>query len=516
VSTIQYIPPGVSVTEVTTPSISASLTSTNVCCLVGQAAGYELETQQLTLPSGVIPFNVTVLVSGETIAPVGAAQHFVSVINVINPTLGTAPTGGYLEGAGADFTAVLSSDGTYVTVTPTVEGALAAGGIVNFTYQVNNPNYYFAQQFTSQAAVEATYGPAWGATGVQTPLSAATYFAFQNGLQSVICQPLFVLSNPTNPLSSRLAPTPVQIATPSTWQQTLYALQSVAGINFVVPVIGQSMPYVNDSTQIAILETVAAYIYTMQQNGEYIQGVFGEDSSANQSYASDATLQAHAAVLASLYGGAVAENIELISPARFGTTLPTAVGNGQAIILGAEYMAASVGPMIASRAVAAPITRQAVSGWTSVPDYRDVATLNADGQAGLLVMINNAGTVIVRHAITLDSSSYDRRSTNVVRAKFHMIQTLVQAYNNQVIGQIPADGNAINAITTLTAGLLEQLVGAGELVAYTGLSVTLQAAAPTVAQVIFSWQPVYPLDYIQIQFSIDLTGAGTVTTTSTS
>jgi hypothetical protein len=349
--------------------------------------------------------------------------------------------------------------------------------------------------------------------GIQTALSAGTNFALEQGLPNVIVAPLFVLSNPADPLSIRTTPQATDIANASTsWAQTLYALRSVPGINFIAPIIGQSFPFMSDANQLAILEAVQDHINFMSSEGQYIQGIFGEDSSSNTALASDATLQSHAQTLASRYGGTMAENIIMPSPARFIRSLPS--NNTINITLGGEYFAASLAGMIGSSPVNAPLTRTIVPNWINVPDYRDYATKNADAQSGLMVIENVSGqsAVKIRHAITLDDSSFSRRAVNVVRAKFNMVQTLYEIYNNQLIGQIPADGNAPITIENITTTALQALVNNGTIVAFNNLTITLLAGLPTTAQVVFSWLPVYMLDYIQIMFSLDLSGSTSVST----
>lgn len=505
-SGLAYFPPGVSAQEQVSPAVNSSLSPTNNVCVIGLAQGYELETQQITLTSGAGPFNVTVLVSGETIQQVSPTQAFVSVTNAINPTIGAAPNqAGYLQGT--DFTATLSSNGTYITVSGINGGALEQGGTINFTYQVIPQNYYTAMRFYSQAAVEQTYGPAFNAQGIQTPISAGSYFAFEGGAQSVICQPLFVLSNPSNPLSQPLQPTGAQPAQSTTWQQTLYAVRSIPNLNFIVPIVGQSMPNINDATQLSILETVQDHIYYMEtQENQYIQTALGEDSSNNSTFATDTTLQNHIQTLAARYGNAVTENIIFIAPSNFQRPLPTQ--RNVTLYAGGEYVAATLAGQIANSTVNTGFTHTIVPNWTNVPTYRDRATKNADAQAGLLVIennINNPGTIIVRHAITANNTTVDRRALNVVRAKFLMISSLINAFNTQLIGKIPADGNAPTLIAMLTTQTLQSLVNTGAIVDFTGVQASLVPADPTTGQVAFSWLPAFPLDYIDILFSLNLT-----------
>jgi hypothetical protein len=503
---LAYVPPGVSVQEVTSPSVNSSITPSNNVCVIGLAQGYQLETQQITVTSGEGAFNVTVLVSGETIQPVSASQVFVSVTNAINPVLGAgANQSGYAQGL--DFTATLNATSTSVTVSGIVNSQFEQGGIINFTYEVVPANYFIPLRFYTQASVENTYGPAFNTQGIQTPISAGAYFAFEGGAQSVICQPLFVLENASDPTSTRLQPTGAQPAQVTTWQQTEYSLRSVPNLNWIVPIIGQGMPNVNDATQLSILETVQDHIYYMQtQENQFIFMVVGGDSSTSSSYATDVTLQAQVQSLAARYGNAVTENIIFIAPSSAQRPLPTQMN----VVLtgGGEYISATLAGLFSNSAANTGFTHQIVPGWQNIPSYRDTSTKNADAQAGLMVLENNPtlpGTIIIRHAITADNSAIDRRALNAVRAKFVMVGSVTNVLNSQIIGQIPANGQAPALVAMAVTQTLQSLVGTGVIVSYTGVQASLVPNDPTTCQVAFSWLPAFPLDYIDVIFSLNLT-----------
>lgn len=502
---ITYQPPGVDATELTSPSISSSLAGTGNLAIVGQARGYEIESQQITITSGTAPFNVTVTTSGETFSTYKPTQFFLSVTNAVNPVLGAAENqSGYAQGT--DFTAELSANGETIKVTPIAESALSKGGIINFTYRVKTANYFEATRYTSQSALEATYGPAFNSTGIETPVSAAAYFAFEGGAQSVIIQPLFELEEASNPLSKRKEPT--NFTAVETWKQSLYGLRSVPNINFIVAAVGQSST-ANDAAILSILETVQDHVYYMEtEEDQYIQVVAGEDSSTNAEYATDATIRSHAETLRARYSNLVSQNFIFIVPSAFKRPLPTAISTS--LTAGGQYFAASVAGLLASSRVNSPLTRRIIPGWTSVPTYRDRTTKNADAQAGLVVIENNPGTsntVIVRHAITLDDSTVANRALNVVRAKFFMLSSLFKTLNEQVIGQIPIDGNAPALVAMTVTQVLQSMVGQNVIVSYSGVQASLVSGEATRCQIAFSWKPAFPLDYINISFSVDLTNS---------
>jgi hypothetical protein len=165
--------------------------------------------------------------------------------------------------------------------------------------------------------------------------------------------------------------------------------------------------------------------------------------------------------------------------------------------------------------VTGPLTRQTIANILQVNSYRDTPTKNADAQAGLTVLQQNGQTVQIRHAITLDNTSIENRELSVVRAKFFMMSSLINGLNNSIIGQVPADGNATMLVTLTVTSILDQLQAAGAIVSYSNVQTRLLANNPTTCEIRFSWQPPFPLNNIDVIFSLDLTGAtGSTLTTS--
>lgn len=595
---IAYIPPGVDVEELFSPSVNPLLTDSANICLVGATRGYTIESQSVVVPPGTNPVTITVKNAGEVITKVTNTQTFVSVTNAINPVLGNAPNqAGYIEGPATttatttvssniasgvtsipvtssngfvtgqsvvlggttetrtitsipdtthivvnavttnahnsgdsvteaniptnnDFTASVAGNGATVTITPNSGGSLSVGGTINLVYRVIPINYYVATRCFSQAAVEQLYGPAFTAAGIQTPVSAAAAFAFENGASSIVIQPLYVLTDSTNPGSVRLGPSAAQAATASSaWAQTLFGLRDIEDINIIVPVVGQTGstdPYytsVTDSLQLNILEAVQDHLYYQQTQGQYLVAVMGEDSSGDVTVATATTLQSHAGTLSQRYGGTGTEALIFVSPSRFTRPLPSV--SGATINVGGQYLAASIAGMLAARNVASSITRKQVAGYTAVADTRGKAGKDADGQAGLLVIEQKGSSVQVRHAITINSSTVATRELSVVRAKYHMISSLVNSLDSQIVGQVNADGNAPTLVKSLVIGVLELLKSDRELVAYSGVQARLLTSDPTTCEVRFSYQPAFPLNFIEIIFSLDLTGSTTGITTTT-
>jgi hypothetical protein len=496
---LAYRQPGVSVDEIVTPQISPLLAAPALVCLVGPSQGYQTRTDQLALV-GTTAIPLPGLPVGATLSTV------VSVKDALDPTKGAADGSGYV--LTTDYTVQAGSG----TITRVGAGGIADGRVVNVTYQYIPSDYFQPIRLYDIGSIESRFGSGLNAAGtaINSAVSYAAAIAFENGADSVVIQPLFVRATPGDPTTARSQPNATQIAASSTWSDTLYVLRDIEDINVIVPIIGQSVANVADATQLAIEQTVQDHIAFMQSQDQYIIGVFAEDSSAANNVAQQAVLQSHAATLRGRYGGILAEQTVLISPSKFTRSLP----GGTNLLVGGQYVAAGVSGMLASRPTSSALTRKVISGFASVADGRSLSAKNADAGAGLFVVEQKGGIVLVRHSITLDQSTSARRELSVVRAKHRMIESVKDTIDRQIIGQIIADANAPQTVAATVSAVLEQLRLNRDLVDYSAVDARLLSLDPTTIQVRFSYRPSFPLNYVDIQFSLDLT-QGQITTTDT-
>jgi hypothetical protein len=507
-----YTPPGVSVEELTSPSVTASLANPTTVCLVGVARGYQLATQQVVFPTGTNAVTLTLL-EGQAFLKVGTTQTFVSAKDAIDPTAGATDLSGYDEGD--DFTATVSTDKRTVTVTPVTDGALDTdGGTVNFVYRYVPNDYFEAIRLDSLAAIESRFGSAYSddLTGIGSPLSYAAAIAFENGASDLALQPLFVLTDPAVPTSVRLQPDATAAAAVSNWDATFRSLRGYEDINIIVPIVGQSATGVGDTTQLNIIETLQDHINFMKTQTQYIIGVVGEDSSKDIANATATTLRNHATVIRGRYGGALADQMVYVSPSRFTRVLPS--NNSVSLTVGGQYVAAAIAGMVAARPVTATLTRKQVNNFNGVSETRTLQDKNADASAGLMVIEQKGLAVQVRHAITTSNLNTASRELSVVRAKHRMIESIFDVINTQIIGEVPADNDAPTVVRMAIAGVLELLATAREIVDYSDIEARTLDGDPTVVEARFSYRPAFPLNYVHIVFSIDLTSADLTVDTS--
>jgi hypothetical protein len=490
---LAYVPPGITVEELYSPSVNPLLTVGASVCLVGLARGYEYGVIDVSFTAGSAdPVEIN--------APEDAVFQGVDGDTVFESATGVSNTTQYVEGT--DFDATLAGDATSISLTSVAATPLRTnGGVVRLKYRYVPDRYYEATRLDSQAAVEARFGPAWDTNGIDTPLTAAAALAFQNGASSVVLQPLF-----RDNAGSPTQPTAAEAASRTQWEASLYNLRDVEDINIIVPIMGQSDANVDDTAQLGIFEAVSSHIAFMKTQGQYIVGIYGEDSTADVADATLTTLRSHAGSLRT----AIAEQLVLISPSRFSRVSPNSARQTD---IGGQYVAAAVAGMLAARPVSVPLTRKQVSGVTSVtyPNY-DKVQKDADAQDGLFVVEQKGTSVQVRHAVTLDNTSTANRELSVVRAKHRMIESIRQTIDEQIIGTVPADGNAPLVVKNAVIGVLETLQQRRELVDYSGVQARTLTNDPTTVECRFSYRPAFPLNYVNVKFSLDLS-AGEVTTT---
>lgn len=381
---------------------------------------------------------------------------------------------------------------------------------VRVSYSATPTNYYQPTRFFNQADVEATYGAALDASGnINSPAAFGTYMAFINGATDVVVQPLFHSADPTDVNSPRTSSGPATYS--SDWAPSIAALRNIQDVNVVVPCFAKTTTSgtINDNTVAAIISAVMSHVNYMRLNqNQYVVGIFGEDSTI-AGLAQQATLQTH--VRTYLGGSATPEDGVLVSPASFAFANPQ---SGTTVRIGGQFVAAAIAGMLSARPVQVPLTRKPVGGITDVLDFRSESDKNLDAQAGLMVIETKNNIVRVRHAITSAVNDVNTRELSVIRAKNFMMESLVQTLDTQIIGQIIADNNAPFTVATTVQGVLEALVASGAIVDYASLTArSLAPTDPTTIEVRFVYKPAYPLNYVNVIFSIDTTTGAVDTTT---
>lgn len=529
---LAYTPPGVSITETTTTSITPLLGSAADICIVGLAGNID-QTQTALTATDVVILSGTSAHTLPTLAALNSDAQLVSVLSVkdvLNPSYGSPLGAGYV--LTTDYTVALGEgppDGTNGTISRVSTGNIPDGRLVQVTYTYLPVDYWNPVRLYDIGSVEARFGPSWATatspvtgqtyyTGVQSQLSHAARIAFENGAQSVICQPLFVRATPGDPTTAQQAPTAGAVGSSQTWSDTLYVLRPIQNLDVIVPVVGQDGVNVSDADMLAIFGVVQSHLSFMNGEEQYIIAILGEDGTVEGIGNANSGLMnvmrtTHAPSLQANFGNQLSAQCVLINNTSFQRATPG--GLGTTINMGGQYAAAAVAGALGARPVSASLTRQPLLSFQGVDDPRTPSDKNADAAAGLMVIEQVGSNLVrVRQSNTLDIQDGPAKSElSVVRAKFLVIESIKATLDNQIIGNIIADANSPLIVRSAISSVLGLLQQSGAIVGYSQVNAALTSLNPTTITATFSYQPAFPLNYINVRFSLDLT-TNSITTAS--
>jgi hypothetical protein len=458
------------------------------------------KTEESTLVFEKEPTTLPFLAS----LPGSTLESVISVYSATNPSEGANEGKGFKEGTAYKVDKEL---GAVIRISG---GLIGANQLVNVTYTYVPAGYYNPIRLFNFNEVQNRFGNALEKKEGEytSPLSLAAQKAFEAGAGNLILQPLFALKEgSTEPeynaggfITNAEQPTAKQNSEAKTWEATFKALNLVEAIDLLVPVVGQSQKEVKDGNMNSIISAVLGYEQYRAIEEQFVYGVFGEDSTTGE--ALEAKLWEHARNVRSYAGGKLAAQNLLINGGNFSISLPE---GGEANI-GGQYMAAAIAGALASRPVASSLTRKGITGFTKVRDLRTPAQKNEDAGEGLFVIEQiQGGQIRCRHAISLDNTHGASRSeVSVVRAKFLMVESVKNTLENEIIGQIIADGNSPITVRSAIVGVLSALQSAGDIVGFATPVVAIASLEPTTITASFSYRPAFTLNYIDIVFALDL------------
>jgi hypothetical protein len=552
---IPYSPPNVNVTEVVDPTVAPLISPPALTALVGIADGHITKQQIVTFSKATTTLNGayssgttltvestegfassgTIVVDGDEATYTGKTATTFTGISGLSAASDedpveqqsvvplTVPIGAVVSEISKVESAVYNSDSVYeettdyvadvsgdpqsttvnsATIQRVTGGDIPAGSApdyevsVKVTFSYVPADYWSPFRVTSLSQVVERFGKSLNivegqAPTINSPLSYAAEIAFENGATELICQPLFTnLSVPEQPEDD---------SSQQDWEDTLTALRLMPDVNLVVPVHSGGV------NQFSIMQKVQDHInYMRSDDQQYLIGVLGVDSVTSS--VSAETVQGQARTIAGRFGGSLAQQLVMISPSKFVRPY-----QGTGLIVGGQYMAAAVAGMIASRSVYQSLTRKPVAGFTDIAEARTKSQKNEDASNGLLVVEIRNRVMQVRHALTLDTTSTATKELSVVRAKHRVIESVRLTLDEQIIGQVVADGEAPIVVRSAIIGVLDQLRSERDIVTYGDVQARISSIDPTVVEIRFSYAPAFPVNYINVVFSLDLSG-GTIAT----
>lgn len=478
-----YVPPGVYVSTSTTGAVGAVGVGATVTCLLGRGLGYQINTEAVSFAND----------DNIELAKLGVDPASVVVTGVVLVSGIPTPVTFELDDTLVphDYS-VTQSDGTnpdsVTTVNRSQSGTIPITGTVNVTYHYTDVGYSTLNAFTDFASFASIYGPPLDPTSgvILSPLSLAAQIAFQNGANLVYAVAL-----------SGIGTVPSQF-------QSAYALTlNNFDIDILVPLIEDAVDSGSANAEIAEL---VAHLLAAENESFPRTAILGLPQNFTGTTPDTIAAQAHF------------RRVVLIWPQVF--TYFNAVLNST-VNLDGFYFAAACAGFLSNNAVNQGLTRAKMRSFIGIP----AASLNAattskknfwSSQGVAVVEVNRSGQLVIRHGVTTDPTNIATRELPLVRcqdALFELIQvTLDQA---DLIGQ-PITPQTPLTVKGLIAGALETALGNNTIQAYLNLLVrqqSLPTGDPTVIECTFSYQPTYPLNYITVTFTLDLS-SGSISNTS--
>jgi hypothetical protein len=186
--------------------------------------------------------------------------------------------------------------------------------------------------------------------------------------------------------------------------------------------------------------------------------------------------------------------------------------------VGHQYLAAAYAGRMAALPVQQALTRQVIAGFSGLAGTPLSNSLkNQYSAAGIAVTeVDRFSRLQVRHGVTTDITNVNTREASVVRGKDAMVTSLAEGTQSSGLIGAPLDDELLFSVKSTVQGVLENAVADEVINAYSGLVVRVTSNDPTVVEVKFAYKPAYPLNYIVISFSIDMsTGATDLNTDET-
>lgn len=486
-----YVKPGVYVDAGATPTIATVGVAPTVVCLIGNGIGYHTNTE-----TGSFASSASVVLNQKGIDPSSiVVKGFVTDPNVAGQSIP------YTFALTSDYTVATDTSGgadnSVTTITKAASGSKIEAGYpqVTVSYRYTDGDYHSLHLFTDFTSFTDTYGPALDPTtgAIASPLTLAAEVAIQNGVNQLYAIAL-------NPASGTAAQ---QFA-------AAYALLSAqnASANVIVPL----WDGVTDGAQIAgMLATLNAALQADANRGTLRIACVGLD----QGYTGTPT---NAGALAS---GISSNRIVMAYPDAMnyfnGVTNSTVVVDG-------IYLAAAYAGILAAQGPEMPLTAKVVQGFSGIPTA--TATTLTETNKDILAVSgvsviepDRSSRLRVRHGLTTNfDGGVLTREISLVRAQdalYNLLQTGME--NSGLIG-IPIGANTALQVKSIVAGQLETAKSSQIIEDYNSLQVREQSPPsgdPTVIEVMFAYKPMWPLNYILVNFTVDTTTGDTTTTATT-
>lgn len=476
-----YQPPGVYIGEQSNTIPTATGLPPVRLVLIGRGQGGIRGSEQISL-----------IDDGVRLAVKGILESTVEVTSVSNGavveeteytvqkvTLSESPQDHYLE----------------ITRVPSSE-TVPEGTTVWVTYESIPVDYFAKRTFTNAADISNVYGPGIVRRSeedsldnpVNSPLTLASEIAFANGASEVILVPLNLDASADS-------------------EQVVSAISAAydkVSSDYAASVIVPLTDGLTDSDSIIAAANLRGHVASASNAGYYRIGIFGQPSGATSSPAE------------LVNSGGVSYERMVVAYASEEGMIYRSSATGERIVLGHQYLAAAYGGRMVSLPVQQSLTRQRVAGFAGVGTAPSVTEKNAWAHAGVaLTEVDRQGRVIIRHGTSTDRSNLVSSEPSLIRARDTMVGLIQTGLDNSdLIGSAMTQDSPLS-VKSIVSGVLEYCKANGTFVDYNSLQARIAQMNPSIIEVRFAYRPAFPLNYIMVTFSVDLsTGEADMTETA--
>ncbi|THA72578.1 hypothetical protein E6R60_26990 [Streptomyces sp. A0642] len=493
ISSATYTPPGVYVSDASTPVVTPRSVSTNTVTIIGPALGFETLTEVLTVYSAS-PTSLSQrgVYASAVVGPPAIAAPVVRTLAGTLMVYGDDYTFEVVAGSGSASTAVtqirrLSADEADLTK-PSPNG-LKDGDQVRITYGFTSAAYYEPTLYEDYDQIVAAYGPAMVSVAptditqsqVASAMTLASKIALENGAASVLCVP-------TNPAAG--ADFRAQLAAAYKKVEADYRAQ------LLVPLFVDGPYDAHTPTNVAnLLSDVNLHCETAAADG------FGRIA-----FTGTATAYDNATGHDQLALQQNSKRLVLAYPNRL-LAFNSAV-NASTEVDG-FYLAAAMAGRLARNPVARGLSRQPVSSFSGLPApvYQQMTRTfkNNLSRSGVCVAeINQANQLVVRHGLSTQMQSILTQEISLTRIGDTLLQMVQSGMENSGLIGEPITPEMTTNVKGSLIGLLEQAVADAVIVSYANVQVRQLSADPSIIEATFSYKPAIPMNYVVIKFAVDL------------
>jgi hypothetical protein len=494
-----YQAPGVYVTNTTVPVITSTGVPQQVLAICGPALGFRSAVQSFLI-SSTVPTQLTfggVFTTAVTGPPAIGAP-------VVTNVAGTILT------SGVDYSLTVTPD-------PSGNSALAITSVlrvntspnvtegqqVTVRYNYADITYYQPQVFTDYQSVLNAYGSPFvssipttpNATQVANPLSYAAQVAFANQANTIYTVAL-------NPADGNLE---------AQFISAYAKLANLVSATIVVPVFSDDLtpPSGTVAAFAGNLANDLALACTNASNAGYPRiGFFGLPRNYSEN---DEPIPNLCALLSS-------RRLVLAYPEIVigFNSITNAIFNASGC-----YLAVALGAILSTLPISTGLTQQTLSGFGGLTQLEITnmtqSFMNSLASSGACIVFRRwDGVLVVRQGLTTDMDTLNDREISMVRQGDILALLVTQGFTSSGLIGSPIATTSVATVQAALTSILEQAITQGVISDYTNVTVVQQAPPsgdPTILSCTFEYMPFIPMNYIQVQYSLNL-NTGTVTTQS--